>query len=138
MNYQDLLETDCALYLDQLKEHDGNSVQMRVLLTRLLGQVGDKLREVVVDEKQPAVQLVFDDYVCYFVTNESFARADPTEASVGASFRRCRASLLLEYVKKTTCACDAFPGAYLHYRIVCVDHIVDVVSTSEPIIELVS
>ena len=48
----------------------------------------------------------------------------------------CRNSAFLDFLRRTTIANDEFPGPSRHWELVCLDHVIDVVSTSEPVITL--
>jgi len=40
----------------------------------------------------------------------------------------------LDFVSTSTIATEDYPGPYKHYGILCLNHVFDVVSTSDPII----
>lgn len=100
-------------------------------------ELGDKSYEgysVITDERLPIIQIDFEDYISYSVTNESFTIWDEYEEFDGNAFRVYSKSRFLDFVKIHTFASDDYPGPFKHYGMVCMDHIVDVASTSPPII----
>ena len=72
-------------------------------------------------------RIVFDSrhMVSYTVLNESYGRYPelPEEFS-GRHFRTFSRSNLLDFTKKTTYACDEYPGRLLHFQIVSNNHVV--------------
>ncbi|NKI24401.1 hypothetical protein HFN20_24935 [Paenibacillus dendritiformis] len=83
--------------------------------------------------KAPIIQLDFESYIGYSVINESFTSWDEYERFEGKkTFRIYSKSRFLDYISNATFAIQEYPGPYLHYGIVCLDHIVNVVTISEP------
>ena len=82
----------------------------------------------------PVIQMDFDSYIAYSVTNESFTSWDDYEEFEGKAFRIYKRSRYLDFIKVHTFACDDYPGHFEHYGIVCLDHIVNVVSVEKPVI----
>lgn len=81
----------------------------------------------------PIIQLDFESYIGYSVINESFTSWDDYERFEGKkTFRIYSKSRFLDYISNATFASVEYPGPYLHYGIVCLDHIVNVVTISEP------
>lgn len=82
--------------------------------------------------KAPIIQLDFESYIGYSVINELFTSWDDYERFEGKkTFRIYSKSRFLDYISNATFA-SQYPGPYLHYGIVCLDHIVNVVTISEP------
>lgn len=82
------------------------------------------------------VELTWKHYVAYAVRNESYAMADdgaPTSLPVSQLVER-RKSAFLDFLRRTTIASNEFPGPLRHWELVCLNHVIDVVSTSEPVI----
>jgi hypothetical protein len=79
--------------------------------------------------------LVFDrnHMISYTVLNESYGRyPQPPEVFTGKLFRIFSHSHLLEFIERTTCASDSYPGPLMHFQIVCLNHVIDVVATAPP------
>lgn len=78
-------------------------------------------------------RLRFDSYISYCIRSESYTSRDDYELFEGQYFRIYSRSRFLDYIKLSTFACEKYPGKFLHYGIVGIDHIIDVASTSPPI-----
>ncbi|MFD1702791.1 hypothetical protein ACFSCV_07220 [Methylopila henanensis] len=67
--------------------------------------------------------------------DESYVSAlegDP--AASGRLFRILKASSFLRFVSRATFASETYPGPLTHMQIVCLTHVIDVVSPDLPII----
>jgi hypothetical protein len=88
-----------------------------------------------------AFEIEFPDAISYHVTNETYGKyPEPPEAFTGKLFRQFQRSLLLEWVRKTTYASNDHPGPLplMHFEIVGQDDVVDVITTREPAIRILS
>ena len=75
--------------------------------------------------------------ISYTVLNESYGRYPvPPEQFTGKLFRVFSWSHLLELTRRTTYACDEYPGKLHHYSIACQNHIIDVICTGPPSISV--
>lgn len=84
-------------------------------------------------------ELIFDQPISYSVLNESYGKfPEPPETFTGKYFRTFSWSYLLELTRKTTYASDEHPGPgpLQHYEIACLNHVIDVITTSEPEIHI--
>lgn len=70
-------------------------------------------------------------YVSYSILNESYSRWDDGEEFQGKSFRLYSKSHYLDYLK-TIPMIQILAPSHHHWRIVCVNHIIDVASEREP------
>jgi hypothetical protein len=130
------------LFLDELLEPQTNI--LRILLiegkpSRVAVPIevaGQSLGEgfpVEVDTNSPKFELTWNSYVLYQVMNESFGQQETSkDGVVGTSASIYRSSSLLDYVFRRSNASDEFPGKLLHFKIVCADHVVDVISRDRP------
>lgn len=75
--------------------------------------------------------VTWETYVTYAVTNESWAVYDKSGPREGRLFVRFEDSSLLRWMKEKTWEDD---DPRMHWQINCENHVVDVVSTVEPII----
>jgi hypothetical protein len=98
----------------------------------LPGKIISDLRAIESDESCRLFELVWPNYVAYSVRNESFCTVDESEQWEGRLFCLYAKSHYLEFVSKATFANAAYPGPLQHWGINCLNHIVDIVSTSEP------
>lgn len=103
----------------------------------VLSSILSDAKELVADESCKAYEILFQDYVAYSVRNESFVSVDESEQWTGRLFQTYSRSHFLDYVRVATFASDDHPGKLGHYGINCLNHIVDVVSASQPIISLI-
>jgi hypothetical protein len=75
--------------------------------------------------------------VSYTVLNESYGvYPEEPEKFVGKLFRAFSWSHRLEFTKRTTIASEFYPGPLQHYEIACLNHIVDVITTRPPRVEV--
>jgi hypothetical protein len=72
------------------------------------------------------------DYVAYSVRRESYVTTDEYEVFEGRNFVRYTKSRYLDFVAQATFASDSYPGPMTHWGVFCLNHIIDVVSCSEP------
>lgn len=82
-------------------------------------------------------EVVWPSYIAYSVTNESYTGGSEGELFEGRQFVLYSKSHYLDFVQKATFATSEYPGPFKHWGIFCADHIVDVVSVDEPVINLV-
>jgi hypothetical protein len=76
--------------------------------------------------------LVWQGYIAYSVRNESYTTVDPDERFSGRLFCLYSKSHFLDYVSHSTIASEDHPGPFQHVGIVCLNHVVDVVSDRAP------
>lgn len=85
-------------------------------------------------------EIVYNHYISYTVTNESYGKYPQSpEAFTGKLFREFQWSYLLEWARKVSYASDEHPGPgpLQHHEIVCLNHVLDVITTEAPIVRLV-
>ena len=92
---------------------------------------------IEVDETCRTFQLRFDSrhMISYTVTNETYGKyPQPPETFEGNLFRVFSRSHLLEYTARTSYASDEHPGPgpLMHFEIVCLNHVIDVICTGSP------
>lgn len=96
-------------------------------------QIFRDARSIEVDEELPILQLDFESYVSYSIINESYTVFDEYEIFEGNSFRIFSKSSYLDFINKHTIVTNLYPEEQLvHFKIVCLDHIIDVISFDEP------
>ena len=131
------------LYLEELSEPHANG--LRLVLsegivadraeTLTVGEVEiPRVRPVEVTDPSRWFEVVWDTYISYSVRNESYCSWDKEEKWTGNAFRVYSKSKFLEFVSTGTFASDAYPGPFVHYEILCSDHIIDVASEHPPTI----
>ncbi len=80
--------------------------------------------------------LYWPNYIAYSVRNESYVSQDEYEEGTGRLFVQYSKSRYMDFVSSGTFAAADYPGPFNHWGINCLNHIIDVVSTSKPIIEV--
>jgi hypothetical protein len=137
---------NCAyLNLREICEPEENSLRLVVEEMR----VGDITEDLVVGsvnlgptrriehtEACRVFEISWNTYIAYCVVNESYALGDKADVSEGRRFRVYSKSRFLDYVRKDTFGDDQYPGPSKHIGISCENHIVNVISVSEPSIRL--
>lgn len=146
MNLIEQIDNHEYLYLTEIGEPDLNVLRIVIeeakasrVETRTL-EVGSakisELRPIVSDESCQRYEIVFGSYVAYCVRNESYVVMDQSEVFTGRLFNVYSQSHFLDYVRAATIASDDYPGKFVHYGINCLDHILDVVSVDEPVVNV--
>lgn len=80
-------------------------------------------------------EIFFDNYVAYFVLNDSFDIDYPerkTEEWEGSNFRVSSKTVLTDYMEVTMQVTKDWVGNYKHYKLYGQTHVINVVSLSEP------
>ena len=143
MNIVEQLNSHKYLYLDKLFEEV--DLELRILVDEAKVQGGDLqgienaslYGAIVSDETCKKYRITFKNYAAYSVRNESFTVWDDEEEFTGNLFRVYSKSKFLDYVAASTVAVEDVLGAYKHYEIVCLNHIIDIASSREPLIEII-
>lgn len=82
-------------------------------------------------------ELVWDSYIAYSISNESYAaHSDSEKFELGNLARVYSESSFLNYIRTATIACDDYPGPSQHIELICECHIIDVVSTTVPTVKI--
>lgn len=89
---------------------------------------------IEIDNTLPVLQIDFKSYIAYAVTNESFTTWDEYEEFQGKAFRIYNKSRYLDFIGEHTFASKDYPGEFKHYGIVCLNHIINIVSVDIPIV----
>jgi hypothetical protein len=103
------------------------------------GTVIEDLHVVGPTERSRTFELKWRQYIAYSVRNESFASPDD-DSEVRASGRLLRTyskSHFLDFVSRATIAGEQYPGPSIHFCVVSENHVIDVVSTQMPEIQIV-
>ena len=82
-------------------------------------------------------EIVFDDYIAYTVTNESYA-GGIAEKFEGRLARVYSESAFLNYISQGTFATAEYPGPFVHYGFCCLNQIIDIVSERPPTVKLIN
>lgn len=144
MNLVDQINTHKYLYLDKLIELNDLELELWISEARI-AQDGKELSEnatyygsIETDEFCKRYKITFKSYIAYSVINESFVNDVEDEKFVGSLFRKYSKSSFLDYVSTSATigyAEDIFESKNQHFEIICLNHIIDVASCKEPLIE---
>jgi len=140
MKFKDLLNlNDHYLYIQDIKEYGQNTLELIVEFHYMFPKTRENklFSQIYKDDEKPVVKITFDFYIAYSVLNESYVVQDRYEKYKGAFFRLYKKSRYLDYISLGTIATSDYPGPFKHYGICALDHIIDVVSVEEPIIEVI-
>jgi hypothetical protein len=129
------------LYLDGISEPETNSLRL-VLIEGIVSDrtetlvIGDAdipdVRPVEVTEASRHFEVIWDSYISFSVRDESYCAWDKEEKWAGNAFRVYSKSKFLDFVASGTCASADYPGPFVHYEIICSDHVIDVASEHPP------
>jgi hypothetical protein len=136
MNLIDQINQHKYLFLVEISEPDEYVLRLVIEEAKPSGEpedvaVADTILSgtpITSDEACFAYEVVFGSYVAYSVRNESYTSWDESEQWLGHLFRAYSKSHFLDYVRVATFASDDFPGKLFHYEIVCLNHVIDIVS----------
>jgi len=142
MNYFEELDKQKNLLLTNIFEPEENSLQLEISVTKL-----DDLKELtingtdfglateIINDNTNIFKIVFQSYIGYSVINESYDDNGLNEIYKGKSFRIYDKSNFLNYLKSETFATHEYPGKFSHYKIITLNHTINVASQEKPIIE---
>ena len=144
MNLVEQINSHKYLYLGKLIETNDFELEIWIDEARLEGdEVASSgavriRREIIADKDCNSYKITFDGYVNYSVTDESCALEIGSDKFEGRLLRKYSKSTYLDYMVKTIDI--ETPGIIAgkpctHYEIVCLNHIIDVLSINEPKIE---
>lgn len=144
MTVRETLDSHDSLFLEELCETAERVLRILVaegkIQDQIVCQLSDEIqvpaRPVEVTPDSMRYRIVFSDYVAYAVRDESYASPDSSESFIGNRLRTYSKSHFLTFTQVSTLARSWYPGPYVHYQLVCVDHVIDVAALEEPIIHL--
>ena len=110
----------------EVKESEESNASIREILK------GSKPIEVT--DQSARYEIIFDDYIAYAVTNESYA-GNIEEEYEGKLARIYSKSAFLNYVNQGTFATSEYPGPFKHYGFCCLNQIIDIASEEPPVIK---
>jgi len=93
---------------------------------------------IKVTENSKRYEIVFNNYITYSVTNESYAIEGKDDQYEGKLVRIYTKSEFLNYIANSTFATSDYPGPFKHYGFCCLNHIIDVVSVVAPTIKVIN
>lgn len=129
------------LYLESITEPEDNTLRLVLAEAKANGPEHDMeiagttisgLRNIETTEGCAMYEIFFAEYICYNVANESYADNAPQDKYVGKLARLYERSAYLEFMGVSTFATSDYPGPFSHYGFCCLNHCVDVISTTKP------
>jgi hypothetical protein len=103
-----------------------------------LREILNTSKPIEVTDSSAHYEIIFDDYIAYAVTNESYDAGGIAEKFEGGLARVYTESAFLNYVGQVTFATAEYPGPFVHYGFCCLNQIIDVVSVSPPTVTLIN
>ena len=133
-----------SAFLEEIEEMDGQGLRL-VVAEAKASPVAKQIKIGGVDlgegypvrETGRKVEITWAGYVAYGVRNESYCTLTPEEEiAAGKKFRVYAKSYFLNYISRATLATSEYPGPFLHYALLTENHVVDVASTSVPVVRV--
>ena len=127
MQYFDEINGCKYIYLSNLEEPQDNSLRLVVeeaitetssVVINVGGIEMAGSRGISVIEDSQVYEIVFETYIGYSVIDESFALPDNEEVFDGRLFCVYEKSGYLDYLKKSSFACDDHPGPFKHLSLI--------------------
>ncbi len=130
------------LFLGNIEEPGTNSLRISINRATISSKSEDVIFDkhtiynghpIEIDKTSQVINIEFDSYVSYSVSDESFHFVNQEDEFIGNSVRLFTKSTYLDFVSNGTIAQDIYSYKELmHYQIVCLDHIIDIVSFDKP------
>ncbi len=144
MDFFEKINGHRCLFLADIREPEENELRVTVVEGMVAGPPEDLkienkvfkgLREILPTDESAAYEVYFEDNICYSVLNESYATSDDYQKFTGTLFCIYEKSHFLDYVGRGSLATKLSPGPFKHYGLLCCNHVIDVASSSEPVIK---
>lgn len=139
MDFYSKIDENRNLFLTKIFEPEENSLTFHVSLGEVLPYTKHEINgiefeagQIIHHEQSEKFKITFPSYIAYCVLNESY---DHIKGQfTGNSIRVYSSSNFLKYIEADTIASSHYPGEFKHYVFSCENHLINVVSTAEPII----
>jgi hypothetical protein len=139
------INTSQHLYLDKLVELNDLEVEFWIREAGSLGQGGEEVSTtsyspIVSGPDSRLYRILFEGYIAYSVFNESFEKLPRAKALYSRLFQVIPTSDFLDYVAANAdisyaeAISDQKPR---HFRLNCLNHVIDIATCFEPSIEVV-
>ena len=141
MRYYDEINEDKCPYISHIYENGDELLEIVIETTKLCEEKPLSIFNINLGSAREIVgtgikyKIVFDGYISYAVLNESYSIYDEEEVYTGTSFRIYTKSKYLDYIRATSIVSEDYPDSYKHYCLSCLNHVVEIVSQNEPVIE---
>lgn len=145
MEYFDEVNESGYGFLTKLKEMSGNrnSLLLNIQAQKksakeeyiiISGKSMGPMRRIFTDGTCAKYEIYFAHYISYNVYNESYI-VQNEDIYIGTTLRIYSKSKYLDFITEFTTADYIWPGELKHYAVLSQNHVVDIVSTFEPIIK---
>ena len=89
------------------------------------------------NENSRLFEIIWDHYIAFNIMNESYGRVDDYDVvKSGKLMRIYSKSHFLDYLALASIASRDYPGPFVHYGLVCLNHVIDVACPNPPSINL--
>jgi hypothetical protein len=134
------------LYLREVGEPRDN--QLRVVVEEagtnpapesrtITGVTFSELHAIESTENSRLFEVIWDHYIAYNIMNESYARVDEYDvAQSGRLMKTYSRSRFLDYLALASIASEDHPGTFIHYGLLCLNHVIDIACPNPPAISL--
>jgi hypothetical protein len=109
-------------------EASAQGIEVKVPGTGLTGQ------PILPEPTAKPLELTWTSYIAYAVRNESYATPEEGQQPPTDMLSERQGTAFLTFVAQATFATVDFPGPFRHWELVCLNHVVDVVSTEAPVV----
>lgn len=131
------------LYVTRIYESDEDDLEFEITIPGS-GQKNNlvikevelgEVTPIIYNQNSPRYKVAFKSYISHSVVNESYTNINPGDIYTGRLFRIYQKSAFLDYLAAETFATHDYPGPFKHYCIAALNHIVNIASMDEPVIE---
>ena len=96
-------------------------------------------RSIVHSAECKVFTITWPKYIGYSMENESYALPEPsTSKKEGRLFVEYTESVYLQYIASSSFASAEYPGPFKHWAVYCLDHVFNVASTEQPVVQITS
>ncbi|WP_262028004.1 hypothetical protein [Microvirga sp. Mcv34] len=125
-------------YLEEIGEPKDNILRLVIVEAAAQGAEVEvpnlqiAAREIAPIPDQGPIEIVWEQYIAYSVRNESYAVTEEGQPLADTMLSERSGTAFLAFIAKSTLATHEFPGPFKHWELVCLNHVIDVVSTTAP------
>ena len=104
---------------------------------KIAGAALTELHPIESGENSRLFEIIWENYIAYDVMNESYARVgDYDVVQSGKLMKIYSRSHFLDYLALASIASEGYPGPFMHYGLICLNHVVDVACPNPPTINI--
>jgi hypothetical protein len=142
-----MIDSCYTIFVREISEPEENMLRLVLQEAEISSEtVSHQISGTVIENCHPVgptghsrtFELTWRQYVAYSVTNESYASPDDDTAvrASGRLFRIYSKSHFLNFISRATIASEQYPGPFKHFCVVSEMHVIDIVSTQIPEIQI--